>query len=372
MIKRFFHFLFSILISTSLFSQTNRSFHVKGFTNPYYEGKMVVLSLYNEKNNVVSEDSTRIANGKFSFEGKEYKNGVSYIGIADHYYNKVIALIPETGIIEIDVDSVDHHLEGTPINNKLQMYRDSTHAYYDDYFKYDRIPQKSSIDSLIQLNNYISYNSFIGNMIIDNIDNPLGEYILSGHATSCPDSIFEKIITNIGDRKTNKSITKIIKTRENYKSRELLVGTQYKDFSAFDTNGIPVTLGDFVGRSDFLYLDFWASWCGPCIDDIPVLNKIYDKYKTKGLEIIGISLDKEKKNWINAIKKHQINNWLHCAGLDDAWISEIRNKYKFDGIPYGILIDKHGVILSVNIDGEDLDELLDKIINSSNGKYLGY
>lgn len=366
MTKKSLCLLFSIAISTSMLSQANKYFQIKGFTNPYYEGKMAILSLYNEKSNVVSKDSMRIANGKFSFESKEYKNGVSYVGIADQDYNKVITLILEEGIIKIDIDTVDHHLGGTPINNKLQIYRDSSKTYFEKYFKFDRILQKSSEDSLIQLNNYIDYNSFVGNIIIDNIDNPLGEYIFSKNGMACPDSIFEKIVTKIGDRKTNKSIAEVIKARENYRLRKLLVGTQFKDFSAFDTNGTPITLGDLIGKSDFLYLDFWASWCGPCIAGIPDLKKIYNKYKIKGLEIMGISLDKEKKSWINAIKKFQIDNWLHCSGLDDTWISEMEDKYKFDGIPYGILIDKYGVILSVNIDSEDLDELLSKITDHGN------
>ena len=242
MIKRFFFLLLSIVISISLFSQTNKYFNVKGSANSYYEGKTAILTLYDENNNVVSEDSTRIVNGKFSFENKEHKNSISYIEIGDNDYYKVITFIPEKGTIKINIDSTGHHLEGTPINNKLQIYRDSSKTYFENYFKFDRIPQKSSTDSLIQLNDRINYNSFIGNMIINNIDNPLGKYVFLKHSTSCPDSIFDKIVTNIGDRKTDKSIAKIIQTRENYRSRKLLVGTQFKDFSAFDTSGTPFTL----------------------------------------------------------------------------------------------------------------------------------
>lgn len=103
--KRLFYLLLSILISNSLFSQANRSFHVKGFTNPYYEGKTAILTLYDEKNNAISGDSTQIVNGRFGFKGKEHQKSVSYIEIHDDCYSKIITFILEKGIIKMDVDS---------------------------------------------------------------------------------------------------------------------------------------------------------------------------------------------------------------------------------------------------------------------------
>jgi thiol-disulfide isomerase/thioredoxin len=104
--------------------------------------------------------------------------------------------------------------------------------------------------------------------------------------------------------------------RKNSWGRELqyivsnvIIGVKAPLFTQTDTSGNQLSLSDFIGKGKYIFLDFWASWCGPCREENPALRSIYNDFKNKGFTIIGISLDRSKQRWISAIKKDV------CRGL---------------------------------------------------------
>jgi len=158
-----------------------------------------------------------------------------------------------------------------------------------------------------------------------------------------------------------------IKIEEN-----IVVGKEAPDFNTPDMTGKIIKLYNFREKS-YVLLDFWASWCGPCIKGIPHTKELYEKYHDKGLEIIGISCDRSKEEWITAVKKHQISIWHNVLStqslernsqgyVDSENISE---KYPTDGIPKYILIDKKGEIIG-KWEGysEENEKDMDKVINN--------
>ena len=78
---------------------------------------------------------------------------------------------------------------------------------------------------------------------------------------------------------------------------------KFIDIELITPEGERKWLSEYVGHSKFLFIDFWASWCGPCIADIPKIKQVYEKYKNKGLEVLSISMDTSNKSWTIAMDK---------------------------------------------------------------------
>ena len=124
------------------------------------------------------------------------------------------------------------------------------------------------------------------------------------------------------------------------------VGKMAPEFAVKDTAGRIFRLSE--ARGQYVLLDFWASWCGPCLEDVPALKKFYELNKGRNLKIIGISLDTDNARWLAAIRKYDLN-WLHVSDLG-GWNSAVGKLYNVQAIPRKILIDPHGKIAGIDID----------------------
>jgi Peroxiredoxin len=101
-------------------------------------------------------------------------------------------------------------------------------------------------------------------------------------------------------------------------------------------------ISDFAGKSKYLYLDFWVSWCSLCIAEMPTLKKVYEIYKGQGLQVISISLDSREGDWKKGIERIDVP-WIHLSDLKGD-NSEIKQLYNIIGIPHGVLINEKGEI----------------------------
>lgn len=113
-------------------------------------------------------------------------------------------------------------------------------------------------------------------------------------------------------------------------------------------------------RGKVVLIDFWASWCGPCRKEMPNVKKAYEKYKSKGFEIYGVSLDKERDAWLEAISKDGLT-WPQVSDLK-FWQSEAAQIYAVQSIPFTVLIDKDGKILATELRGAELEKKLAEIL----------
>ena len=116
---------------------------------------------------------------------------------------------------------------------------------------------------------------------------------------------------------------------------------------------------DFKGK--ILVLDFWASWCGPCMAEMPNVKEIYKKYHDKGLEILGVSLDSKKEPWVNAIEKNELM-WHHVSTLNK-FDCPIAGQFRVTGIPRMYILDKDGKIIAQDLRGEELAKKMDELFN---------
>jgi peroxiredoxin len=134
-------------------------------------------------------------------------------------------------------------------------------------------------------------------------------------------------------------------------------GADAPDIVLPDVNGKTVKLSDFKGK--VVLVDFWASWCGPCRMENPNVVRMYNAYKDKGFEILGVSLDKDRNAWLEAIQKDGLR-WTQVSDLK-YWQSDAAKLYNVTGIPYTVLVGKDGKIIEKNLRGPALDAKLKEI-----------
>lgn len=159
----------------------------------------------------------------------------------------------------------------------------------------------------------------------------------------------QKYPTNDDIKSLQEAVTKVKVTA---------IGQIAPDIALTNPDGKRVSLWSLRGK--VVLIDFWASWCGPCRRENPNVVKLYEKYKHKGFEIYGVSLDRDRKAWIEAIKEDGLP-WIHVSDLK-FWQSEAAKLYNISAIPTTVLLDKEGKIIAKNLRGKALEEAIEKVL----------
>ena len=136
--------------------------------------------------------------------------------------------------------------------------------------------------------------------------------------------------------------------------KKLPVGSPAPDIVLNSPDGKSIALSSLKGK--IVLIDFWASWCGPCRRENPMITEIYRKYKDRKFEIFGVSLDDDVDAWKEAIKKDHIT-WPQVSELKK-WESEVVKIYQIEAIPYTVLIDKQGNIIAKDLPANELEQKL--------------
>lgn len=168
------------------------------------------------------------------------------------------------------------------------------------------------------------------------------------------DSLFQVLDTTVRVTYFGRLIENIVE-----KAKLTAIGMPAPDFTNNDVNDKPISLSSFKGK--YVLLDFWASWCGPCRLENPNVVKAFHKYHDKGFDILGVSLDDTKTDWLQAIKKDGLD-WTQVSDLK-GWQSSAASLYGIKGIPMNYLLDKSGIIVAKGLRGEDLEGKLAALLH---------
>jgi len=326
-------------------------------------------------------DSTTINNGQFVFEGevsspRDANIFVKHDDVPDNPIMKpvqdFIAFYIENKEISITAkDSIKNGiLTGSQLNDERARMDGFLKPFYDKYEalnnEYKDQPSDKKNDPA-----YIGTLEDRARKITEEIIKVKREYVSKHPDIYLSIVIFnstlgeefdaiaaEKIFNNLSEsvRKTELG-NQVRKRILDYKKTQ--IGVEAQDFTMNNTKGEAVKLSDFRGK--YLLLDFWASWCAPCRRENPGLVGNYKKYKDKGFEILGVSLDKpsDREKWLKAIEADGLT-WTQVSDLKE-WECEVASMYDVKAIPMNFLIDPNGIIIAKYLRGEDLTKKLEEI-----------
>lgn len=181
-------------------------------------------------------------------------------------------------------------------------------------------------------------------------------------ALSNDETFVKDIIARLEKKEPN--YAPLVKFKQEYKEKlaqkaRLAEGNKAPQFSYFTADG-KKKLGPQNFKGKILVLDFWASWCGPCRQEIPNLKKAYSTYHTKGVEFLSVSIDKDAQAWKKAMKEENMP-WHQVLAPNAG--TEVMKLYQFSGIPYILILDKDGKIVGKNYRGKNLTDKLDELLS---------
>jgi thiol-disulfide isomerase/thioredoxin len=180
-------------------------------------------------------------------------------------------------------------------------------------------------------------------------DSDKGTVLLKRVKAEFPETESAKNVDKILEQVAAQSKSKLIQ-------KELTVGKKFPDFEEKDLQGNPLSIANYKGK--VVLVDFWATWCGPCIRELPNVLKAYEKHPPNRFEIVGISLDQDKTKLANFIESKGMKWPQYFDGK--GWGNKLAGKYGVNSIPATYLLDGEGKIIAKNLRGDDLEETVAK------------
>jgi peroxiredoxin len=139
---------------------------------------------------------------------------------------------------------------------------------------------------------------------------------------------------------------------------QLRIGGQAPEIELPNKADSIIKLSSLTGK--VVLVDFWASWCAPCRQANPYIQKLYKKYQDKGFEVFGVSLDAKKEAWLKAVKQDKLT---YTGVIDNAgWNSKVAERFYVDQLPTNFLLDRTGKIVAINIEGKEMFDAVKKLV----------
>jgi thiol-disulfide isomerase/thioredoxin len=281
-----------------------------------------------------------------------------------------IALLVDTNAnltLEIDGNDIDNYsVQGSKENEELKQIFTLNSSFFkagktveDRFSSYTPETMTPAIEEQIRFS-FDSIQTLHKKAIVDltgSLSNSFAAYFATNFLLPDAELSFLKVIDEklYASNTSSKYASQLHNKVESMKKTD--TGAMAPEIVLSDPFGKPVSLSSFKGK--IVLIDFWASWCAPCRKENPANVLLYNKYKSKGFEIFGVSLDDDREAWIEAINKDKLL-WMHGSDLQK-WNSSLVGTYGIDAIPYTVLVDQDGKIIAKKLRGKELENKLKEL-----------
>ncbi len=340
--------IFYLLVSSILLSACGQQFTINGKIDPSLECNNQIVTLIVEDGDSTASFTTQVSNNAFSLSHKVIEPSVAYLKIENL---GTYALCSEPGTAQFTItanaDTTSRvkaiiSCVGTPNNTLLDAFNQA------ESFTYKNIAQAKTEEETNELE--AAYIEMAYNFVNQNINTIAGNYVFSN-------TYYYMNLDQVGEilgKLDEKSLAfgRIPRIKSGYEAMiKTAEGQQFTDFILSTPEGEELALSSLIGKTDYLLIDFWASWCGPCRRAMPALKELYSKY-SDNFEILGVSLDNDRDAWLNAIANLGLT-WKHVSDLQ-GWKCTAGQIYGVSAIPSTILINKDGIIVGRNLSEKEI------------------
>ena len=366
-------FSLSYLLYLSSCGSSDNQFELVGNAD-VIDGTMIYVLQADQNNQPYIKDSTSVQSNSFKFKGISSTPQISYIQVEG--VNGYVLAILENGDIKADIykDSISKSkVYGTKSNDDFIKYKSETKSLVDVMNNISSDAQNAimSGDVVTAMELEKEYNSkerevmlYEWDFIVDNLDSYMSALLLEVFMIENKvnkDSIidvYESFSNRIKVSDVGKNIADLLSQFED----PIEVGEIAPDFTAPSIDGPDITLSNVLLDNKVTLLDFWAAWCRPCRIENPNLVRLHKKYKDAGFDIIGVSLDRTREQWEQAVIDDNLP-WTQVSNLN-FWNDPVARRYSIRAIPQSYLLNKDGLVMGKNLRGQELEDRILSLLNS--------
>ncbi len=356
MLKKYFMVLVTLVL---LFSCTSKpQFIIKGEIKN--ADKLQIKLVLRMEKEYVALDSTIISEGKFELRGSVEFPDVAYLEITEketkrsfYLENSVITFTGNAdSLLTASIKGSFTEDQFVAFNELLKPFQLINKDIEREYTQALQADDKAKLEELYQeyLQNEEKQVAFKKKYIRNHSASFVIPAILRSISFDLEVNELEEFVNTFDEKVKQTPDTKnIIKRISALKNTA--IGKKAPDFEQKDPDGNLIKLSDKIGTK-LLLIDFWASWCQPCRKENPNIVSVYNEFKDKGFDIVGVSLDNKKENWLKAIEDDKLN-WTQISILN-SWDNPATEKYAVMSIPANFLLDENGIIVAKNLRKEKL------------------